>query len=137
MKTFVPPEKMRASIMPGLLATAFLLIITPSFAEGFQSPQSVTGYAGDSIMVQKQFTSKSHKINLYPDASQQVLFFNAWGEEGRVYQLFLFDMEGKLAKQVTIRNKQTTLINKIEKGVYLFEVFSDDERIENGQIIVR
>ena len=137
MKTYVPSGKMRASIMTCLLTTGFLLILTPSFAEGFQAPKSAIVYTGDSIMVQKQFTSKAHKISLYPDASQQVLFFKASGEEGRVYQLFLFNMEGKLAKQVNIRNNQTTLINKIEKGVYLFEVFSDDERIENGQVVVR
>ena len=55
----------------------------------------------------------------------------------KVYQLFLFDVEGNLVKQANIKNKQTTVIDNIEKGNYLFEVFSDDERIENGQVIVR
>jgi hypothetical protein len=42
-----------------------------------------------------------------------------------------------LVKQVNIRNRQTTVLNRIEKGSYVFEVFSDDERIENGQVIVK
>jgi hypothetical protein len=66
-----------------------------------------------------------------------VLFFSASGQSGKVYQLFLFDIDGKLVKQVNIRNRQTTVLNKIEKGNYVFEVFSDDERIENGQVIVK
>ena len=66
-----------------------------------------------------------------------VLFFSASGEDGKVYQFYLFDMDGKLVKQTQIRNRETTLISKIEKGTYLFEVFSDDERIENGNLTVK
>jgi hypothetical protein len=92
---------------------------------------------GDSIYIQKNFISKSHKINLYPDAQQKVVFFNVRGIEGKVYQLYVFDLEGKLVKQTETRNKQTTLLRNIEKGIYLFEIFSDDLRIGNGQIAVR
>ena len=60
-----------------------------------------------SIQVSKAQSSKKIKIRLYPDARQQVLFFSANGQDGKVYQLFLF------------------------------EVFTDDERIENGQVTVR
>jgi len=91
----------------------------------------------DTILVQKAQVSKKNKIKLYPNASHEVLFFSAAGEEGKVYQLFLFDLDGKLVKQVNIRNRQTTVLNRIAKGSYLFEVFSDDERIENGQVIVK
>jgi hypothetical protein len=91
----------------------------------------------DSIVVEKQIISKKYKIRLYPNASQQVLFFNASGEEGIVYQLYLFDIEGQLVKQANIRNKQTTVINIIEKGIYLFEVFIEDKRIETGKVTVR
>jgi hypothetical protein len=91
----------------------------------------------DTILVQKQVTSKKYKTKLYPDANHEVLFFSVRGHDEKVYQLFLFDMEGRLAKQANIRNKQTTVLDSIEKGNYLFEVFSDDERIENGQVIIR
>ena len=89
-----------------------------------------------SIRVNKALTSKKYKIGLYPDARRQVLFFSAEGGDKRVYQLFLFDMDGKLARQATIRNKETTVLTDIADGNYLFEVFSDDERIENGQLTV-
>lgn len=92
---------------------------------------------GDSILIQKQIASKKHKIELYTNADCEALFFGAQGSGDKVYQLYLFDMEGRLVKQSEIRNKQTALIKNIEKGNYFFDVFSDDERIENGQIIVR
>jgi hypothetical protein len=74
---------------------------------------------------------------LYPDARQQVLFFSASGENGKVYQLFLFDMDGRLVSQTQIRNRETTVLTNISEGNFLFEVFTDDERIENGQVKVR
>jgi hypothetical protein len=90
-----------------------------------------------SIQVSTAQSSKRHKIRLYPDARQQVLFFSASGQDGKVYQLFLFDMDGRLVSQTHIRNKETTVLTNISEGNFLFEVFTDDERIENGQLTVR
>ena len=123
--------------MPALVAVAFLL---NSFSKPAPDPLSACGTTyshHDTILVQKAQVSKKFKIKMYPNASHEVLFFSATGEEGKAYQLFLFDLDGKLVKQVNIRNKQTTVLNRIEKGNYLFEVFSDDERIETGQVIVK
>jgi hypothetical protein len=90
-----------------------------------------------SIQVSKAQSSKKIKVRLYPDARQQVLFFSANGEDGKVYQLFLFDMDGRLVSQTNIRNRETTVLTNITEGNFLFEVFTDDERIENGQVTVR
>ena len=90
----------------------------------------------DTILINKTLTSKKHKIRLYANADNSVVFFTASGEAGRVYQLYLFDVDGKLNKQIQIRNRETTVLTNILKGSYLFEVFSDDERIENGQLVV-
>jgi hypothetical protein len=100
-------------------------------------PSSFIGQPADTILVQKQVNTRKHKIKLYPNANHQVLFFSASGEDGKVYQLFLFNVEGKLVKQANIRNKETTVLNNMGKGNYLYEVFSDDERLENGQVIIR
>jgi hypothetical protein len=126
--------------MSALAVTALLFVVLQSTANAAPATANTLA-AADTILVHKQITSKKHKIRLYPSASQEVLFFSATGpardSEGKVYQLYVFDVEGKLVKQANIRNKQTTVLNNIEKGDYVFEVFSDDERIENGQLIVR
>ena len=90
-----------------------------------------------SIQVSKSQSSKKNKVRLYPDARQQVLFFSAGGEEHKVYQLYLFDMDGRLVNQASIRSRETTVLTNIAGGDYLFEVFTDDERIENGHLAVR
>ena len=101
-------------------------------------PLSVPTHSTDTILVQKQVISKKHGIKLYPNAEQDVLFFSVQrGSEEKVYQLFLFDVSGDLVKQANIKGKQTTVIDNIEKGTYLFEVFNEDVRIENGRVIIR
>jgi hypothetical protein len=129
-------------LLTGFIASGLMLALNcPSYASGRNN------YAGHpvtfadtssthSIRVSKSLISKKYKIGLYPDARHQVLFFSAEGGEKRVYQLYLFDMDGKLARQATIRNKETTVLTDISDGNYLFEVFSNDERIENGQLTV-
>lgn len=93
--------------------------------------------AADTIYVQKTIVKKSYRISVYPDANQKVVFFSVRGSEGKVYQLYVFDIEGKLVKHAETRNKQTIVLKNIDKGVYHFEVLSDDVRIGNGQIAVR
>ena len=90
-----------------------------------------------SIQVNKFQSSKKNKIRLYPDARQQALFFSANGDDKKVYQLYLFDMDGRLINQASIRNRETTVLTNMSEGNYLFEVFTDDERIENGHLVVR
>ena len=137
MKRFVPLKFFAVRSVPAIIVVMMLAASSQSYADLSEAYQSPEVHYFDSIFVEKQFTSKKYKVRLYPNANQQVLFFSASGESGRVYQLFLFDMDGTLVKQANIRNKQTTVINNLEKGVYLFEVFSDDERIENGKVTVR
>ena len=90
----------------------------------------------DSIIIQKSKVSKRCTISMYPNASHEVLFFSAAGREGKVFDLFIFNMEGKLMKRIQVRNRETTLLKTFEKGNYFFEVFSNDERIENGNMTI-
>lgn len=135
MKTSVPLKLHTVRIVP-ILITILCAVAIDSQAQ-WAPAATLSAETKDSIRVEKQITSKKYKIRLYPNYTQQVLFFSASGEQGKVYQLFVFDMDGQLIKQANIRNRQTTVINNIDKGMYSFEVFSDDERIENGTLSVR
>lgn len=130
MYTKLPVRKLLAHAMP-LLAMALLAM--PVLSKAAQ----LNRHPADTILVQKQVNSKKFKIRLYPNASHQVLFFSASGETGKVYQLFLFNLEGQLVRRVNIRDKETTVLTNISKGNYLYEVFSEDDRLENGQVIIR
>jgi hypothetical protein len=144
MKT-VPLKK--ATLLPNLLnrltTLSLVLIVSGSaYASGVlpAGPLSSGNPGNDtihSIQVNRSQTSRKHKIRLYPDARQQVLFFSANGDDGKVYQLYLFDMDGRLVNQTRIRNRETTVLANISEGNFLFEVFTDDERIENGSLTIK
>jgi len=91
---------------------------------------------GKSIKINRSLTSKKYRIRLYPDTKQEAMFFSASGPKEKLYQLFLFDLGGRLITQASIAHKQTTLVKMKTKGTYLFEVFSDDEKIESGEVLV-
>jgi hypothetical protein len=146
MMQTVHPKKttLSANLIGGMTALGLALFVqctamaAPGSSGGTQNPSFFKGSDTiHSILVSKAQSSKKNKIRLYPDARQQVLFFSANGQDGKVYQLFLFDMDGRLVNQTHIRNKETTVLTTITEGNYLFEVFTDDERIENGQLTVR
>jgi len=132
MKLSLNPERCLYGNWRSLILFCVLIAVSAKVKS-----ESAVKPLSDTILIQKQQISRKHGIRLYPDAGHHVLFFGAKGIYGRAYQLYIFDVEGKLVKQVNIKNKQTTVLENIEKGDYLFEVFSDDERIENGQVIVR
>lgn len=136
MTLTVVPVRKRAAFGVAI-PVIITMMLAASFSPATGCPVPVRTYQADTILVQKQVTSKKYRIKLYPDANHEVLFFSARGNDEKVYQLFLFDMGGKLVKQANIKNKQITVLENIEKGNYLFEIFSDDERIENGQVIIK
>jgi hypothetical protein len=145
MHKTVPLKKKTVSLtlFTGLMAMCLILAGDPSYASFRNQPAGhppatpADTSNAHAILVNKSQFSKKYKIGLYPDARRQVLFFSAEGGEKKVYQLYLFDMDGKLTQQATIRNRETTVLTDIPYGNYLFEVFSNDERIENGQLTVK
>jgi hypothetical protein len=136
MKTIVSTLMPSAIIAP-ICAVCMLFSYHSSFSNSSTGQMSFSYCEKDTILIRQQSFSKSHRIALYPDANQKLVFFSVRGNEGKAYHLYLFDVEGKLVKETEIRNRQTTIIKDIEKGIFLFEVFCDDNRIGNGELTVR
>jgi hypothetical protein len=88
----------------------------------------------DSMLIKMHAGTKPDKIRIFTDVSHEVLFFSASGDQGKLFQLFMFDMDGKLVRQAQVLSSQTTLLTGLEKGNYLLEVFSNDERICSGSL---
>jgi len=137
MITFVLLRKHIGCIFSTLAVITCLSLAGNATVKSDALSVSLRSPARDTILVQVQTSSKKHKIKLYPNATHEVLFFSVEGESGKAYQLFMFNLSGILVKQANIKTNQTTVLNNIEKGNYLFEIFSNDERIENGQVIIR
>lgn len=138
MKLFVPLRKHTVPLAcMAILASSTGLL---SFSKAKKQDSHLVylhALPSDTIRIQKQTISRKYKIKLYPNANHEVLFFNASGGSRQGFQLYIFNLDGEMVKQALIRDKETVVIDHIDRGDYLFEVFSDDERIENGQMMVR
>jgi hypothetical protein len=125
------------------------LFILPVVALFVLSAFSIPGNAGpikkpygktpvyDTIVVDKFSENKKCKIRMFPDAYKQVLLISADSRQKKDYRFYMFDMDGKLVNEADIHNRETTIFDNIEKGNYLFEIFSNDERIENGKLSIK
>lgn len=52
-------------------------------------------------------------------------------------QLYLFNTEGYLVKELTVCSKKVTTISKPGRGCYLYECFKNDTRMASGSVIIR
>jgi hypothetical protein len=107
----------------------------PTFATG--NPSLEKNNTHYFVVVNKTQNSKKHKIRLYTDASRENILFTVNGVEGKKYQLYIFDMDSKLVTQVNTYNGETSALNNISKGNYLFHVLIEDEQIESGQLTIK
>lgn len=49
-------------------------------------------------------------------------------------QFYMFTIDGELIKEFDINGSKKIIISKLKKGIYLYEFFSNDERLKNGKI---
>jgi len=121
------------------LSFTFFLMTVHSINSSGTIPYSnqLLNLSTDSIIVKAFNNKKLPEIKLYTNAANEVLLFTSTGIYKKVYQLFVFDMDGRLAKLTQVRNKETTSLAQLEKGNYMYEIFSNDDRVENGSITVR
>lgn len=47
---------------------------------------------------------------------------------------YIFTVDGRLVKELTIYGSKRVNISQLEKGIYIYDFFTNDERIKNGKI---
>ena len=52
-------------------------------------------------------------------------------------KFYMFSVEGKLIKQLNIYGSKKISITQLEKGIYIYDFFSNDKRLKNGKIELR
>jgi hypothetical protein len=50
---------------------------------------------------------------------------------------YMFTVEGRLVKELNIYGSKKISITPLEKGIYIYDFFSNDERLKNGKIELR
>ena len=108
---------------------------------GFMKPQHATlkqqanSAYSDSLQLKKLIIHKD-AIRLSPNPTFDGKV-NVVSNVSETLHFYIFDLEGTLIYQAVLNNKETKSIDKLNKGTYMYDVFENDESIEEGKIIVK
>ena len=92
----------------------------------------------DSLKLKPAFiTVKKSVVKLYPNPTWSGTVKVSTNLNGEALHFYVFDVEGTLIGQAFLQDKQPHTIGNLKKGVYVYEVFKNDESIEQGKIFVK
>lgn len=137
MKITVPAKKMISNLSSSMMVFLFALSMLSSKEKSSGASNTAGPDHSYTITISKLFENKNYNIEMRTNSSLHQLLITAGPEQKKVYRFYLFDIDGKLKAQADIRSSEKTAFVNISKGNYLFEIFSNDERIENGELTVR
>jgi len=84
----------------------------------------------------KVWASKNNVINIYPNPSTTgEVSINS--KTDQLLHFYIFDLEGTLIYQVVLKTKDKKAVTNLNKGTYMYNVFVNDESIEEGKLIIR
>jgi hypothetical protein len=52
-------------------------------------------------------------------------------------RFYMFTVEGRLVKELNMNGTKKVSISQLEKGIYIYDFFSKDERLKSGKIELR
>jgi len=94
---------------------------------------SVQNNFSDSLKVRTSVSRNN--VRLYPNPSPNgTITVNSTVNEP--LHFYVFDLEGTLLHRITLKGKEQRTITNLERGTYMYDVFKNDESIEQGKIIV-
>ncbi|GAC1417794.1 MAG: hypothetical protein NVS1B13_09290 [Flavisolibacter sp.] len=75
-------------------------------------------------------------IKLYPNPSYDGKISISTTKTDTLH-FYIFDLEGTLINQTLLTSNEEKIVTNLSKGTYIYDVFENDESIEEGKILVR
>ena len=86
----------------------------------------------------KSFTSlNNNSVKIYPDIIKREMHVIAKENKGKQIDFFVFDLEGTLMKHFKMNEKDHYKISGLERGIYVYRIFSGDEETAAGDFQIR
>ncbi len=113
------------------------LSLFPSLALLLGSAQSCTVTENVNTVETKKtrVARKEREVKIYPDVLKKVMHVkNVINTE---VDFFVFDTEGTIKVHYKMNEKDHKKINGLDRGIYTYQVFKNDEMSESGKIIIK
>jgi hypothetical protein len=122
-----------------MIRILLLIVISTTFFSFSVSPhrdyKTISNNLSDSPEVKKKIRIKKNVVKIYPNPSFGRINISATTTQP--LHFYIFDLEGTLIYQAVLKNKDRKNIDNLKKGTYMYDVFENDESIEEGKIIVK
>lgn len=103
--------------------------------------QSYPSIAGEKDPAKKSRSSVSSRNNnavkIYPDAVRRIMHVIAKENSSKKIDFFVFGLEGTLIRHFKMENGDKQKITGLERGKYVYNVFSGDEETATGEFEIR
>jgi hypothetical protein len=85
------------------------------------------------------FSHNSNRVtvNFKHDIEKNELTIRVKSGTEAILQLFIFTPDGILVKEVAVSVHKIATIKGLQKGLYLYECFDNDERMKSGSLIIK
>ena len=117
---------------PTLLLTCLLMLF--AFA-GQAQVNEITSDNGVVNESKKKVELKKNVVKLISRKEKDVMIMTS--HRPFDVQFYLFDLEGTILHQGTLKSKEKTRIENLTKGTYTYTIFHNDESVEEGQLIIK
>ena len=120
---------------PTLLLSVIIIAMCSFSRPSHSSPKQQGTIFSDSLELKKLIIRKD-AIKLSPNPSYDGKV-SVVSNVAETLHFYIFDLEGTLIYQAVLSNKEGKTIDKLNKGTYMYDVFENDESIEEGKILVK
>ncbi len=116
--------------------TLVLVCSTAKFAIA-NNEVAINSTLSDSLIIKPNLLfRKKAVVKLSPNPTYDgTISVTANNEEN--LHFYVFDLEGTLLHRIILNGKEKKVIPNLIKGTYTYDVFKNDESVEEGQIIVK
>lgn len=125
MKTNFTLKKKKLNFVILFLLCSVITFLSCSVVESIPSTQN------NSV----KFSRKDRSVKVYPDLVKRLMHVKNVDETP--LDFFVFDLEGTLIRHFKMDERDHKKIIGLEKGLYVYQVFSGDEMSESGKITIK
>jgi hypothetical protein len=129
-------QKITQSVICSCIALCILMQSSASFAAGTKNDDPKEKKEAKKAKVSSSRNNSS--VRIYPDIVRRVMHVAAKDDnEGTGIDFFVFDLTGNIVKHYKMKSGDHEDITGLERGKYVFRVFSGDEETATGNIDIR
>lgn len=119
---------------PNLLLTVFVTMFC--FVARSQSANNGFSFSSSIEKNEKVWIKKNNVITITPNPSYTGEISVSSKTEQPLH-FYIFDLEGTLIYQTVLNTKEKKSVTNLNKGTYMYNVFVNDESVEEGKLSVK